>query len=437
MKSLNGINGILLMNLNGMPLLFEEFELNSANIDPTLLSGYLQALDLFGKNSISGGKTNFNLEPETYIEKTAIDYGKRKILFLKFKMIKIAVIFDDNISNMENLSSKVIKIAEKFLNEYKGDFDGILDVEIYEPFKNIIISELICSDMEPWWVPKVVNSSTTIDPKFSNEEILSKINGQLNIAELQDNVSLSYEKICKCLYVWKNYNLIEFNNVLDKNDILKLHKKGREYLSVKNPQNLCRSYQAKVCPFLNMNEDENCYKTLKQINGKKSVHEIKNDYISELTVDTETVIQCLIDNKLVEPLSEDERNIYFSKKLLHKLIEVMQSNLKKSETTKLVQKVLEDIHSFEITSDIKIQGSEIIIDYNYALYQELDRQQLNKLADKWMNINFSLIENISKKQKKIIEDLVVSLNSDFIEYFRKDELRRFADFSMHLEALMA
>ena len=369
MKVLNGLIGVLLMNLTGMPLVYEELDSNVSKADPALLSGYLQALDLFGKENISGNE--INSQHETVIEKTSIDYGKRKILFIKIKTIKTAVIYDDKLTNTEVLSSKIMRIGEQFLHTFNFDFsDIVIRQETFEPFKETIIRELISQDMSPWWIPKKIKVPDQIDKQLENDELFNKINGKLTISELQTDLLLSYEKICEKLYVWNNNKLIEFSNILGEDDILKIHKKGREFLSVGNPQNICITFQAKRCPFVLDNslksDEHNCNSLLKIIDGTKSISEIRSEYKPKTDIDSGTILQCFVDNNLVEPLNDEEMSILFDIKILQKLILVLQTNLKKSEITILLKNVLDGIHSFEISSDIKIQGNEIIADYNYA-----------------------------------------------------------------------
>ena len=123
---LDVLNGLWIINPNGLCLLHRNFEETQEHIDETMFSGFLTAILSFTQDLVKDS-----------IEK--ISMGERDIYYSSFGQFAVALSANKS-KKAKNLQQYINKVGESFLAEF-GDFlksTNIPDITTFEPFGNKI-----------------------------------------------------------------------------------------------------------------------------------------------------------------------------------------------------------------------------------------------------------------------------------------------------------
>lgn len=126
MKNYKSLKGIIICKESGE--YFLDLILDT-NINPVLLSSFVGALCLFGKDNL--GKIE-----EINIKGLDIDM----IIVYKYNLILIAIM-EKNVAR-HDIRNEAIKALDMFYALYKNEINKCVDVGIFESFKNILLSQI-------------------------------------------------------------------------------------------------------------------------------------------------------------------------------------------------------------------------------------------------------------------------------------------------------
>ena len=119
---LDVLNGLWIINPNGLCLLHRNFEETQQQIDETMFSGFLTAILSFTQDLVKDS-----------IEK--ISMGERDIYYSSFGSFAVALSANKS-KKAKNLQDYINKDGIMFLEEYGSQLktDSVIDIGVFEPF---------------------------------------------------------------------------------------------------------------------------------------------------------------------------------------------------------------------------------------------------------------------------------------------------------------
>ena len=119
---LDVLNGLWIINPNGLCLLHRNFEETQQQIDETMFSGFLTAILSFTQDLVKDS-----------IEK--ISMGERDIYYSSFGSFAVALSANKS-KKAKNLQDYINKVGIMFLEEYGSQLktDSVIDIGVFEPF---------------------------------------------------------------------------------------------------------------------------------------------------------------------------------------------------------------------------------------------------------------------------------------------------------------
>lgn len=414
------VSSVLIMSEGGLPLLYQKINPKSADMDPSLLSGFLQALEIFGDQTI-------NPDRRAEDKQTAIDYGRRKLLLYRENPITVVAIHESQMADVDSLSSKIRQVARLFVARFRDELSRSLQAtSLFEPFKEELVELFVEPLVSSWWVPKPINPPT-VDDKLT---LFDEVDGERSVQDICDASGSGEADVKKQLYLWWTKGYIEFKNVLAGSDILIPRKSAQAFLAA---EDIFATFEVdpSSCP-ITPESTISCKEIIKRLDGKTSVQQLDNEHHCK------PQIECLWEKGFVEVLSAEKRRILLAKEVTSKIVQAMRKHFKKKEVAALVQEATNKANSLEIFADLQILGEEVVINFQFRNYDNFPPNELQAIYEKWIEFNKSIITLVpTKKMRKVVDELVVQLDPAFFDGFRAEDFEDFDEFTFAIESALA
>ncbi|TFG00520.1 MAG: hypothetical protein EU542_08000 [Promethearchaeota archaeon] len=412
-----GIEALLVMDKVGIPLLFQKLDPIKTDIEPVLLSGFLTAVKSFSDDLIDSTVSNFH-----------INYGKRLVTIISGKKIIFAAIHNERFKDqiVPKLEPLLEEFEENYYEQYESGEPG--DLNEFQPFHERIATVMGIVNPSDDWIPYL--KSKAHKEHLQNKCQLEKlIDNESNIGNIITKSSCSRKTILEELsLLWSN-QFIQFRNILTEKDIVIATANLSLYLQ-KNTftyGELCETFpkiKNKV-PFI-----------ISYLDGRTTVGEILQEFDSFGKETIYSLLDYFYVNDAISVLSSEKRRILMAKEILHESLFLATEMYSLEETLSIIRKVLAEINTPAVISQIKITKKSWHIDYSFTIYTGLTPKEILEIYNQWLNVLRLFIFYLDKsKRNAFIELLSDELDFDFFEKYRSEDMNGFEEFVFWLETL--
>jgi len=413
------VEEMLFISKGGLPLYSLRYTTAEEQIDPALLSGYLQAIKQFSETYISKAQDSLQ-----------INYGEQIITLLKGEKVDLAII-----SNYWD--ELLVKIMRPILKEFEEEYyPHINPVENYLPdhyafeLKKKLITVLGNTYLKDSYIPLIINAN---HPYVRDSVIVSYIDGLTPINQILKQSELPKHVVYWELYfLWAN-EVITFNISISDYDIfLKTH-------------NLISRFQPGTDDYQyaeeNFKEIVNSIPVIiSKLDGRHTVKEILEYFDIKLHEYVIDFLQYLLESHLIRKPSTYEMELILSIDIFERALEFAYEDLKPKEIMYALNEALNELKDNIISSSIKLHPSgRIEVNFDIANFLTLEDSRLEELADKWLQLlvlTFSYTDN-KKKAKRTIEKLIEYINTLVIQKNFSEDISVIEKLSYYLETVFA
>ncbi len=403
------IDAVLIMNRSGLPLMFQKLNPKTSDIDPVLLSGFLEALTTFSTEFIEKSGGDFQ-----------INYGYRTLTIQSGKNVKIVAIHQEQGDNETPLlfQSLLDEFEQRYCSNCNDKHCQIVDESKYADFKEVIIKTVGLTIPSMEWVPCILNRQHVTKSRV-NMALLSVINGEMSLRQILEKIELddgiSREKAMEAIMELWMEKVIYFKGVLDEKDILILSQNfSFESDDVRTSRGLIR--------------------VLSYLDGKKTVKEILNQFPEKERDMILRQLEHALAVGAVKILSPEKRRLLMIKSLLDKTLTMASMEIGKDTVIKHLEECLAQVENQEILVDLQVAGKFWKINYDFHQYEKMNPKDILDSCRAWLTFLKQFLEMIKeKKRKKIIENLMNSFYLDFLDKYHSEDMSELEDFAFWLE----
>jgi hypothetical protein len=416
----HNVEAILILEKDGMPKFFMQLDPKAFELDPTMVSGFFAAIDMFSKEVF-----------DTRVRRFQIDYGAR--LFTVITGVKTNLVA----ISYGSLHEKVEDILDTLLGEFELDWLASLDshnldmsfVDNYlESYGERVMQRLSFRTLPDKWVPYFV---TSIDEKTAIEIPLSSlVNGVRSIESLRAESGLSQKNLLiEVSKLWAR-RLIKFRDMLGLKDFISpkpalldySHSDSKERIGLE----MAQPAMVGIVPLL-----------VGLIDGRRNVQEIIHQLQSQYEERTIlAALDHLLNEEALEVLSFEKRRILLAKDALDIALRVAGKVYSISDATSALKSVVKIEPTPETVSQLRLTGGRWTVDFDFNLYESVPHKRIMVVYGEWMKIiaqfvNFLEVEGLEAFIVKLTDAFIGNL---FGRYSHHD-FRGFEEFGFWLELL--
>lgn len=414
------INTVLVMTKDGLPLLYQKLNPRATDLEPVLLAGFLQALQLFGNQTINSGRQEGGL--------TSVDYGKRKLLIYPAGPITIVVLHENTVRAVEELEALLQVVAWEFLRDHASDLQrNVVEPSRYESFRPTLVRLFVDDQVKLAWVPVKLPSF----PPSVEGELVDFLDSHRTVEELCQAIpSSNCSQIKRQLNLWWVQGYVTFRNVFVESDILVPKRNAHHFLTAPSPLTVCK-VASTSCP-ASPDSTISCKVIITRLDGKSNLKSLFNNSSCHCLPQ----VECLWEQGFVEVLTAEKRQILLAKELAGIIIGSLQKHLGGKNLVQVVRTAAGKVNSIDLLADLSFLTEDVIVNFNFRNYDNYPPNELQDLSLKWMMFNSTLIQDIPpKKRKKVVSNLVSRLDLEFFSEFRAEDFDDFEGFTHTLEVL--
>lgn len=399
---------LFIQRYSGLPLITLKLNPRVFDIDPTLVSGFLMAIQAFSGEIIERGSQEFQ-----------IDYGKRVFtVVVGAESLAVAV-------TSEGPNDGIIPVITELQSDFEANYYVDLEIygnsNVYDEFKLKIAERFGLQDVSENWIPYDKQCEGS---EIGSYSIAPYITGSASISEIIRNSGMSSDEVTAELSQLWIMGLIDFKNTLERCDVIiptsSFFKYTQAHTSERNELEKYSSKLTTLLPRLAL-----CF------DGRTTVEEIVQSYGSE----TYDLLDMLMNRGALQILTPEKKRILLVKELLEKSIEIASNVYSKDAVLKALSDVLSVISRPEVVTEVRILQDGWDIDFGFRVYDGLDPNEVMQIHSVWIDLLVRFTEALPDgKKKKYAEALAVALQEEFFDKYAGTELDGFEDFSLSLES---
>ncbi len=409
------ISGILIIEKDsGIPLLFQKLDPRLFDVDPTLVAGFLSALQAFSSTVISRGTSSFE-----------VNYGRRTMVLATGERALLAAFSDRATPEVGTIISELLREFEEMYfrpEDVKGCYDR-KNMEHIENFRQVIINRVGIWDLSDNWVPEFVSDKDKVELE---EPLRSLINGKNNIAKIVALADLPPEEIThKIVSLW-GVGKIVFRNLLEPYDILIPTQQVFKYVQSGTAERKeLRAYSPELVDLLP--------EILQHLDGKTTVETLMMNFTHRVY----NLLDYLFEKGAVEVLGPEKKRILLAKELLELGIEIAMKEYKQEEVIHAMRRAIRETEKPEIASELQVSQDSVRIDYGFKLYEGMTPEQIMDIHSSWLGLIRRFIRNLpEKKRVKFVEKFTENVRDEWIASFSDEDMDGLEELSFFLEEIL-
>jgi len=413
------LQAVIIMDHSGLPLFFSKIDPRATNIDPALISGFLQAFTAFGDELFTN---------EINQEIMVLDYGFRKVCLAYGKHVSAVILTKEFTEEIRNILLTILsKFEETFCSSCLSSQDPCNNclvlsdrgADYFSGFHNKLVSDPLFRGWQNQWVPYIVDSKVYSEFK-PKSNLLDMIDGNISIEEILEKTNQNQDIIID-LFLAYNHGFINFKNILQDDDffILTNERELQKYIELQ-----LKISQDKLGYF---------YSTLKnQLNGKTSLSEIKKTLDTNIEIDK--MIEELINKGAIILSQPGHRRLALALDVVEICLKHLDKRCKGSR--KIIQEVLSDFKDPKLSLNLCWNEKDQIptLASLYTILQDVSYYDITKTVQRWFDFAQALMKKGSKcGKKRFLEDVIEDINDKLSVSYRAKDLEGIEGFLYKLE----
>ena len=410
-----GIRGILVIEKgSGLPLLFQRLDPRLTDIDPTLVAGFLTALESFSHEIVDQRASGFE-----------VDYGKRLMTLVTGKYTIFAALSD---KDSPEITEILHELQDEFEKKYYEGQEGVehtmmSDQSRFDEFRELIVERVGLQNISECWVPEFTSKNVAT---WLVDDLRVLINGTNDISTILQNVDIESDKIIKVLtHLWTSGHIV-FRNLLEMQDILIPTQDVYKYVKSNTPEhNELLDYSKELAMLLP--------EIISHLDGRTTVRDLSKAFSDKVY----RLLDFLFEKGAVEVLSPEKKRILWSKEILDIAIQKAFKLYRKNQVISALRSSLQQIARPEIMSEIRIQDDSIQVNFDFQMYTGMTPKQVSELHLVWIDLMKRFVRNLpDNKRSNYVKALVNSIQDDYFSRFSEQEIEGLDEFSYFLEELL-